>query len=239
MLNRILAGAPSRKTRLHDEKGNRITGSRLIRNGPRALLTGLSRVVLDRRPERPWISYDAQAALDSFLRPDSCVLEFGSGMSTIWYARRARKVVSIENHEAWYAIVQKMFRDNNISNVDYRHAGSKEAYLEFPHECYDLIMVDGRWRDECVEAALPYLAPGGMIYLDNSDKSSNPVTGDISAWRGSHRAVRPRPWRQHRTFHRFRAHPDVCRAGAAGKDPGGEQPLGRSVDDRIACPHIL
>ena len=51
-LRKIYAGSDTRKTRLHDELGEAVSLGRLLRNGPRALLTGAARVLLGRRPEQ-------------------------------------------------------------------------------------------------------------------------------------------------------------------------------------------
>ena len=35
---------------------------------------------------------------------------------------------------------------------------------------FDLIIVDGSYRSKCMASAIKLLKPGGIIYLDNSDK---------------------------------------------------------------------
>lgn len=104
---KIVAGADSRKTRLHDATGQRVSLSRLLRNGPRALFSAIGRTVFDYRPQRPWISYDAAAILARRIGAESRVLEFGSGMSTLWLARRAGHLLSIEDHADWHAMVSR------------------------------------------------------------------------------------------------------------------------------------
>ena len=177
-LRKIYAGSDTRKTRLHDELGEAVSLGRLLRNGPRALLTGAARVLLGRRPERPWISYDAQNDLAQVLTPQSRVLEFGSGMSTMWYSRHAGSVVSIEDYRPWFDLVSA--RIAKLGNVDYRFAATRADYVGLaPDQQYDLIMIDGSHREECVRFALMHLAKGGVIYLDNSDKGLDETTGDI------------------------------------------------------------
>jgi len=176
---KLIAGAQHRKTRLHDEHGRLVSLSRALRNGPRAVATGLGRVVFGFRPELPWISYDAQAVLSRFLTRDSQVLEFGSGMSTLWYGRKAGRVVSVEDHQEWYDIVAP--RLQAMGNVDYRFASSPEAYPAMGgDDLYDLSMIDGSWRHRCAEFAVTHLKPGGVIYLDNCDKGVDAQrTGDV------------------------------------------------------------
>jgi predicted O-methyltransferase YrrM len=181
-LRKFLAGSDTRITRFHDELGQPVPLGRALRNGPRALGGGLLRLTLGHRPELPWISYDAQAELARFLTPASRVIEFGSGISTIWYARRAGYVVSIENDRAWYEAIGA--RLGKFGNVDYRFAADRTAYLSAaPDQEFDLVMIDGNWREDGSRYAIGHLRPGGIIYLDNSDQGSSPDTGDVPAAR--------------------------------------------------------
>lgn len=178
MWRKLVAGSHARRTRLHDELGETVSFSRLLRNAPQAVWTSARAGLTGQRPNRPWISYDGQAALAAFLTPQSKVLEFGSGMSTLWYARHAGHVVSIESDQAWFGMIGE--RISQQPNVDYRFAETLDAYIgAAPDQLYDLIMIDGRWRDSCADFAMRHLAPGGVIYLDNADKSENPYNGSV------------------------------------------------------------
>ena len=167
VFTRVIAGSPVRKTRLHSQRGKAIPLGTLIRNGPRTLWDGLARVLFGVRRARPWISYDAQKVIDRHLTPDSHVLEFGSGMSTHWYAKRAASVFAIEHLPEWFANLR------GPPNVTAKLAQSEADYTDFPKRPYDLIMVDGIHRVACVKAALPHLAPGGILYLDNADREGD------------------------------------------------------------------
>jgi predicted O-methyltransferase YrrM len=182
-MRKVVAAGEHRRSRLHDELGELVSLSRLLRNGPRALATGLGRRLLGYRSVRPWNSYDAQQVFAKHLGPTSRVLEFGSGMSTVWYARRAGEVVSIEDWEPWYRKVGDLLAREGLSNVRYRFASNPDEYVrptrEEAGEGFDFIMVDGSLRDRCVENTLGLLRPGGIIYLDNADKGVDIGTGDI------------------------------------------------------------
>jgi protein-L-isoaspartate O-methyltransferase len=181
-LERIIRADHCRKTRLHDEKGNLVPLRRLLLNGSRAYVTAAARLALGIRPEVPWISYDARRLLAKHLKPGSQVLEFGSGMSTVWLARRAAWVCSLESYRPWYEKVAALLAKHSIKNVDYRLAASKEEYASprfaSPLEL-DLILVDGDCRSDCVQYAVQFLKKGGMLYLDNSDKDSGERGGDV------------------------------------------------------------
>lgn len=56
------------------------------------------------------------------------------------------------------------------------HAGSSfEKYAktiqQFPTEYFDLVLVDGRARPSCIQQSLPYLKHGGLLVVDNTERS--------------------------------------------------------------------
>ena len=176
---KIIAGAESRKTRLHDATGARVSMSRLLRNGPRALASAVGRAAFGLRPERPWISYDAAAELARRIGPATRALEFGSGMSTLWLAQRVGLLVSVEDHAGWHALVSRKL-GAAVEKVEYRLATKREDYLAAADgREFDLILVDGKWRGDCVAVGLEHIAPGGILYLDNADHGAGGSAGDV------------------------------------------------------------
>ena len=186
LITKLVAGSTYRKTRLHDESGNWVSLSCALRNGPRAIASWVL-AKLGHRPVKPWISYDAQKTIEAFLGPTKRVLEFGSGMSTVWYAERAGEVVSIEDSKPWFELVQGIMCSRRVSNVRYHLAEGPGDYATIRPEDvgigFDFVMIDGSAREACAKVAISMTRPGGIIYLDNSDKCFNPVTGDIPAAR--------------------------------------------------------
>lgn len=175
---RLITGSYACKTRLHDQSGQMVTVDRLLRNGTRAAKSWFDIKLFDKRAPLPWISYDAQRVIDDFLTRHMTVLEYGSGMATRWYAERAGKVTAIESHHGWYESVKQQLA--GLANAEIRWADERDAYVApLPERDYDLIIVDGLWRDACAEYATHHLAPGGMIYLDNSDREYTQTDGSI------------------------------------------------------------
>ncbi len=179
MFKKIIAGSELRKTRFHDESGNLISLARLIRNGSRAVASGVARLALDYREVRPWISYDAQAFISSHLNSTSRVLEFGSGMSTIWLAKKCGYILSIENWEPWFKKVSPLLRLADPSEIKYEFRDREDSYCSISKadagEGFDFILVDGNWRDQCVANSIDYLRPHGILYIDNSDRGPRPA----------------------------------------------------------------
>lgn len=170
-LKRIVYGSDSRRSRFHDALGTPIPGVGL-RFVPMALSSTALRIILGYRPMRPWISYRAQNDIASFLRPESVVLEFGSGMSTVWLARRCAVLDSIEHNGPWHGRVTQLLAQHAASHarVHLREEIDYPDLSAFPTEHFDFILIDGIRRDECVQSAISRLKPGGFIYLDNTDR---------------------------------------------------------------------
>jgi len=178
MLQKILYGGNHqlRKSRLHDEKGKFVGWGKILSHGPMAISTGLLRLSVGYRPETPWIAYDAITEFKKFFNKNSRVLEFGSGMSTVWYSKMGGEVCSVEDYRPWFDKVDAVLEKRGISNINYQFASTPEEYFTFQSddsEGFDLIMVDGSHRAKCVEHSVKLLRPGGILYLDNSDKHRN------------------------------------------------------------------
>src|SRR5262245_18982304 len=55
--------------------------------------------------ELPWFSYAAIDFLEDYLEPNMSVCEYGSGGSTLFFAKRTRSVFSIENDPRWFELL--------------------------------------------------------------------------------------------------------------------------------------
>jgi hypothetical protein len=173
---KIIRGDNYRKTRFHDEKGH-LMGLRSFLHIPRATLSMLLAKAFNYRPCLPWLSYTAISRIEKLLQPDAKVVEFGSGMSTIWFSRRAGFVLSIEHNEAWYVKVSKELQKQNLTNVKYELYSPNEAYSnlsDYPDQFFDFCLVDGINRLACVASVIPKIQSGGFIYLDDSDVHRDP-----------------------------------------------------------------
>lgn len=122
----------------------------------------------------PWWNVAATREIAEFLRarPNARVFEYGAGASTIWLARHAAHVTSVEHHAEWYQrLISEVARFPNI-RLQHRELGG-EAYASAIEEAdtpFDLIVVDGRRRTQCLARAIPHLAPGGIILFDDSGR---------------------------------------------------------------------
>ncbi len=173
--------SPFSPRRFRDAKGNRIDGIGLLLNAPRAFTSHLLYLLFGYRPFIPWLSYRAIAALDELIQPQWKILEFGSGMSTRWLARRCSFLHSIENEPGWHQVVSRQLERERLDHVRYelRKRDSYADLQQYPNGFFDFVLVDGLMRSECVRQALPKIRAGGWIYLDNSDADPDSPGGDM------------------------------------------------------------
>jgi predicted O-methyltransferase YrrM len=128
-------------------------------------------------PDHPWLTKTAIAALDGYLKPTDMALEFGSGRSTAWFAKRVRHLTSVEHDESWFHKVRAQLEADGLRNVTYllrtvsEEAGEKAPYVaildDYPPGTFDFVLIDGHFREYCASAALARIKPGGLLVIDN------------------------------------------------------------------------
>ncbi len=144
----------------------------------------VNRLMLSRyqraHPEAPWLTRTMIDFLSGYLRSTDVLVEFGSGRSTMWFARRTEHVISAEHNEQWHAHVTKELAAKGLKNVTYlRVERTPESYIapvdaalaaHSPDGKADVILVDGINRDHAAMWALAHIRPGGLILVDNVNR---------------------------------------------------------------------
>src|SRR5688500_11513096 len=132
-----------------------------------------------RNPDKPWLNPTAISLLDMLLQPFDRGIEWGSGRSTVWFAKHLSHLTSVEDNAEWHAIVKRQLNVANVTNVDYRltePSGSSpdSDYVRIVDEFADgslgFALVDGASSDargHCANAVIPKLAPCGLLVVDN------------------------------------------------------------------------
>ncbi|MDI1249717.1 MAG: hypothetical protein PSV13_12705 [Lacunisphaera sp.] len=138
--------------------------------------------------EMPWVSFGALAALSRFIRPDHAVFEYGGGGSTLWFARRAASVLTVESHPDWHrslvatlqarGLAKAVCELHPISSDDPAQSGHGAFFHRIRAQTWDIILIDcycgfshsryGQLRPFAFEHAVQQLKPGGIIVLDDS-----------------------------------------------------------------------
>lgn len=87
------------------------------------------------------------------------VFEYGAGDSTLWYRSKGAWVSGVDTNLEWA----------NKALVDF--ASDKKSYIESigPRK-YNIIAIDGSYRDDCLGVAKHHLVDGGIIIIDNFEQ---------------------------------------------------------------------
>jgi predicted O-methyltransferase YrrM len=158
-----------------------------------------------RHPDHPWFAPDAIRLLTTLLRPTDVGIEWGSGRSTAWLAKRLKHLISVESDPHWFEKVTGMLAKAGLSNVTYvRHdvdeerqpeaSGYVRAIDHYADNTVDFALIDGIARKQCVAAAIPKIAPGGLLVLDNAQWFFDYPTSSPASWYG--KGFRDEEWRQ-------------------------------------------
>jgi len=150
----------------------------LIRNETSYLhITGWMRSLNENKPVEkdgnhiPWMNYSIINFLQNRLKNDFHLFEFGSGYSTSFYASFVQTVTSVEYDESWFAVAKK----NKPENVEliYKKKDIDGEYcriIKSTGRQYDVVIVDGRDRVNCIKQSIENLSDRGVILLDDSHR---------------------------------------------------------------------
>ncbi|OLF06338.1 hypothetical protein BLA60_32400 [Actinophytocola xinjiangensis] len=137
-----------------------------------------------------WWSYPAMRRVEAFLadRPGARIFEYGAGASTVWLAKRAGKVDSVEHDTEWVEFVREMLGDTpgvelhavapTAATEDTVVRSGRVGHTDLDFADYvstidqvggpfDLIVVDGRARVDAFRRAMDHLADDGVVVFDN------------------------------------------------------------------------
>ena len=126
----------------------------------------------------PWVTYSFIDFIKTRLNNDMKIFEFGSGSSTLFYAKRVKRVVSVEHDEAWFnKIVQSKPQNAEMIFSKLERGGEYSKKAVATGEKFDMIIVDGRDRVNCCKSSIAALAPAGVIVLDDSERKDYEEAG--------------------------------------------------------------
>lgn len=131
----------------------------------------------------PWYTFPCLEYLKKHDYSNWDVFEWGGGCSTVWYSFNCKSVDTLEADQIWASEISKYLLDHNkdnwslevievpaepeISHVD------KQKYLEYIRtrdKQYDVIVIDGSYRNDCIPASVPYVKSGGLLIFDNFEQ---------------------------------------------------------------------
>jgi len=124
----------------------------------------------DGRP-LPWMNYPVIAFLEERLNKSHRVFEYGSGYSTLFFASLAKEVVAVEHDRQWYTEIEKKLADNaSLLHCELDYDGKYCRAITEAKGPFDLVVVDGRDRVNCMLQARLCLTENGVVILDDAQR---------------------------------------------------------------------
>ena len=68
------------------------------------------------KDEQPALTFKALAWLEAYVKPWMSVFEYGTGGSTLFFARRVKTLVSVEHYSDWFAKLTKSLEGIRVNN---------------------------------------------------------------------------------------------------------------------------
>lgn len=140
----------------------------------------LSRVVFEIDEDMPWLNYELCEYMKQ--RPRDLVIEFGAGRSTVWLARQGFQVFSVEHHKEWAGKVRQDLRRLNLESRVELHLVETDPACQEDSSTYlrpvlelsrtiglSFILVDGIFRNECLEGCAAKFGRRAPLLLHDSD----------------------------------------------------------------------
>lgn len=120
----------------------------------------------------PWVTYPYIDFMTHKLDNSFHLFEFGTGNSTLWYAKRVKKVVAVEHDDAWFKSVRSQIPENvRLIYTALEYGGEYSMTAARQEELYDIIIVDGRDRVNCIIRSINALTDRGILILDDSERT--------------------------------------------------------------------
>jgi hypothetical protein len=122
----------------------------------------------------PWYNFALIEFLNSYIKPNINVFEYGCGFSTLFYAQKQCNVYCVETKLEWI---------DNITKLACKYGLTDKINIKFckPHEMpkqifeshieFNVIIIDSLHRIECLKQAKKVYKKG-VIILDNSERDN-------------------------------------------------------------------
>jgi len=118
----------------------------------------------------PWVTYSFIDFILPRLNKNLELFEFGSGNSTLFYARYVKSILTVEHNKNWYNKIKMSLPENAgiiFKNVDEKQY---EESVLLSDKFYDIIIIDAEKRVECLKQSISRLKEAGVVVLDDSDR---------------------------------------------------------------------
>jgi protein-L-isoaspartate O-methyltransferase len=140
--------------------------------------------------QEPWMTRDSISFLYNYISKNKYtnLLEYGCGSSTAYFLKVFNlNVTSIEDDKQWLIEVKnklpniylnkwKYYLRPSTIKGNYKGSDNEDVYYDDyvnvvdSLETFDIIIVDGRCRSECIKKTIDKLNPGGLYVVDNAER---------------------------------------------------------------------
>ena len=146
-----------------------------------------------------WWTYGSIGYVEDFIDKKNknvekiTVFEYGAGSSTLWLSKRVEKIISVEHDKPFFDDIKKFTQGHKNIEIYLKppkdlkkdqksdFMSQKTEYLNFcfsdyvnainEFDClFDIIVIDGRARNACLDVAINKLTKNGIIVFDNSHR---------------------------------------------------------------------
>lgn len=117
----------------------------------------------------PWFTYPSIEYLSQLDISGKKIFEWGSGNSSSFFAKRCHSIVSVEHNEEWFSKVKETLKPNQSLFFEPDEMGYANK-INIIEDTFDIIIIDGMYREQCVKEAFKNIKPSGLIILDNSER---------------------------------------------------------------------
>ena len=118
----------------------------------------------------PWLSKKANKFLNEKLNSKMSGVEFGSGNSTIWIAKRVKFLTSIEHNSKWFEIVSQKGLPKNLKYLHIKENDYSKYVSDIQDSSIDFCLNDGLERDIISANIISKIKPGGFILIDDVER---------------------------------------------------------------------
>lgn len=119
----------------------------------------------------PWMNYNAISFFKQKLNNSIDMFEFGSGYSSLFFAKHVNTITSLEYDNNWFNYIKSILPIN--ADLYYCKLDEKLEYCKFTaklNKKYNLILIDGADRVKCIINSIQSLTSNGVVVLDDSQR---------------------------------------------------------------------
>lgn len=121
----------------------------------------------------PWVTYSFIDFIKERINKTQHIFEYGSGSSTLFYAKRVATVTSVEHDETWLNKIKSTSPANaEMIFCALERDGEYAKKASLLGKKFEIIIVDGRDRVNCCKYSIDALTENGVLVLDDSERQA-------------------------------------------------------------------